>query len=805
MRKKDNLIKKFHNLLTMASSSNQFNENSLITKSISSSKFNIVIREVTYLDGFTPDYNHIKLKHIAAFYGNAFGEKLGFMTYCPKTGVVYVHKTVYPCHELVTYLLIDDIKRAISPVKLSISQDIPNYEKIVSLFQEPVGNFIGTEMVGELFHRLHSMYSKSITVDQVLQTIKEFPLTLEFKIQYRPSLVGIGKELPHGIYFYPSLSFAQGTPYFVPYSKADGKTVHRMTFYTRKPHVPPFAMLNIDAQALFMNQNEVFCQNQAGYTNLRMIDILSRLGKRIDAYLFVPNSPLKTPKGRIFLTFSSLTINEQTPKTASDSGIAIESVRNNLSQTEKRVAKYIALNRSFYDQYPATSPSIKNITVFCYDGRKGKIPGCMFDSFKLPQSRESYYLTALKYAIQRRTLKSDIDLETWTEGREASWCAAVVMDMLCIYVNWCNYITDIVDHNEQGKAYKASLKKLIESFDVIRCRDSGDCEDFTREILMAAMELIFNVTAFKSTAIQKVRDIMDRFIFVSVLCGVSKASISFSEKNESSVRLAGHECALAIPKYIFFKALSRSGDKQPLIALYSEEERNKGRDDQIYVLEGTGNLFPEPREQTEEYQRLSSCFLEEFPPEITDCIRKQFFYHPKRDDNFYKRFISFLTPEFFLKFGYRGFEFLLCIEDKTKPGRFLRGVNFSNFLEIDNNPSIRLIEAPHIPVKTFRDASRLDDDNFPPTVIEPVALSEEMKNTAGQLSLLQPSVVVPQDNTNVFSFQLPKSTKIDSSFIELMRQYVVARKLNMLCFPEAVKLNHSTNDIVGGYTIHLFK
>ena len=379
------------------------------------------------------------------------------------------------------------------------------------------------------------------------------------------------------------------------------------------------------------------------------------------------------------------------------------------------------------------------------------------------------------------------------------------MDMLCIYVNWCNYITDIVDHNQEGKRYDASLKRLIESFDVIRCRDSGDCEDFTREILMAVMELIFNKSSFASTAIKKVKEIMDRFIFVSVLCGVSKASIGFKDKHNPNVKLSGHECALAVPKYIFFKALSRSDATHPLLSLYLEEERNMGKNDQIYVLEGTGNLFPEPRQKSETYRHLQEFVMEDIsPPHGT--IREQFFYHPQNEDNFYKRFITFLTPEFFLKFGYRGLEYLVCIEDEKNPGKFLRGVDFSSFLDIDNNPSIRLIEAPRIPVKTFRDASRLDDDNFPPTTIEPVVLiPEEMNEIARQFSVLQPHALIPQTNTDVYSFQIPKSDRIDSSFIESWKKEINARKLNMICYPEAVKMNHSKNEIVGGYTIHIFK
>jgi hypothetical protein len=801
----------------MASTSNQIIGNALIPQSFYSTKFGIIIREVSYLDGFTINRDHSKFKHLAAFYGNSFGEKLAFMTFCPKKGVVYVLETLIPCDALPTYLLFDMFKRMSGISAISVMKSIRNYEFIESIFKEPVSALIGDSICEKLGDELGRMYEKSLLSYQNPRLVPEYPLTITFTMIYKPLLAGVGKEIPHGVYLYPSLSFAKGTPYFVSYKEADGRTMHSMTFYTRKRHIGPFAMLNIDAQALFSNQNDVFCQNQAGYSNLRLTDALSRINRRIESTLFVPNSDVKKPKGTTMLVFSSITIDGKPPLPAPDDSLGIDQVRGDLIKTSKRVVDYIKRNRAFYHQYPATSTSIQNITVFCYDGRKGQIPGCMFDSFKIPPSRETYYLNALKYAIQRRTVSeaklqrdgdsvswgTEIDLNRWTEGRPQGWCAAVVMDMLCIYANWCNYITDIVDYNEAGAAYKESLRKLIESFDVIRCRDCGDCEDFTREILMSAMELLFNKAYFKSEAIKHVQSIMDRFIFVSVLCGVSKASISFTERNEKTMKLSGHECALAVPKYIFFKALSRSDPNHPLLSFHTIEERDKGKEDQIYVLEGTGNLFPEPKEQSQRYKTLLESVFEEFPEEITASVRKQFFYHPKKEDNFYKKFITFLTPEFFLRFGYRGFEFLVCVEDKNEPGQFLRGVDFLSFLEIDKNKSIRLIEAPQIPVKTFRDASRLDDDNFPPMSIEPVDISMEMKKVAQSFTVLQPDAFIPQNIDDILSFQIPIEN-VNQTFIELWKKEVNAKRLNMFCQPEAVKLNHSTKRIIGGYTIYIF-
>lgn len=801
----------------MASTSNQIDENAPNPESVYSTKLNIVIRETSYLDGFTINLDHSKLKHLGAFYGNSFGEKLAFMSFCPKKGIVYVLETLIPRDALPTYLLFDAFKRMVGSSRVSVVKSIHDCDFIESIFKDPVSTLIGGKMCEKLGDRLELKYKESLLSYQNPRLVEEYPLTIAFTISYKPLLAGIGKEVPHGVYLYPSLSFAKGTPYFVPYKEADGRTLHSMTFYTRKKHIGPFAMLNIDAQALFSNQNKVMCQNQAGYSNLRLVDVVSRINRRIESVLFVPNSDVKKPKGTTTIVFSSVTIAREQALPAPDEALSIDQVRNNLVKTSKRVVTYIKKNRSFYQQYPATSTSIQNITVFCYDGRKGQIPGCMFDSFKIPPSKESYYLNALRYAIQRRSISEakyqstggsvswglEINLERWTEGKTYTWCAAVVMDMLCIYSNWCNYITDIVDYNEAGTVYKESLRKLIESFDVIRCRDCGDCEDFTREILMNAMELLFNHTCFKSEAIRQVKAIMDRFVFVSVLCGVSKASISFTERNEKSMKLSGHECALAVPKYIFFKALSRSDPNHPLLSFHSVEERNKGKEDQIYVLEGTGNLFPEPKEPTEKYKSLLDCVVEEFPQEITESLRKQFFYHPKKEDNFYKKFITFLTPEFFLRFGYRGFEFLVCVEDKNAPGRFLRGVDFLSFLEIDKNTSIRLIEAPQIPVKTFRDASRLDDDNFPPTSIEPVDTPMEMKQVAQSFTVMQPGSSIPQSTDNILSFQIPIES-VNQTFIETWKREVSVRKLNMLCLPEAVKLNHSTKKIIGGYSIYIF-
>jgi hypothetical protein len=562
-------------------------------------------------------------------------------------------------------------------------------------------------------------------------------------------------------------------------------------------------MLNVDAYANIVTESGQVCINQAGYANFRLLELVAKRGQWFNQPLIVPNSSVRKYKGMLSIACVGTSLKSK-PEGSRVASIA--RVRGSADKAQRLINDYIQINRQFYEQHPPLTESVRQVTVFRYDGRKGRIPGSMFDIFKIPPSYEEYYLNCLRYALQRREpfepIGDDGDLGKRFLAMSEAERTCVVMDMLCIYANYCVYETDEVDNNEEGVGpYVKKKRELIESFDAVEPRDGGDCEDFAKQMVRQAIELKVNgAKTFVSSAMRLVIEILNRFIFASVLCGVSKGSISF--KDLGTAKLSGHECAVAIPKYVFFKALSRSNPNHPLFKLYSEEEINRGKGAEIYVLEGTGNLFPEPRAESRTHEKLADILFDSFDKRATTNACRQFFYKPDADDNFYKELIVIMTPEFFLLKGYVDCEFLLCLKNPDGSGRIYRGVHFSSFLDIDKNTSVQLVETPLIPLKTFRAALRFDDDNFPPMALRPARASQEMLKIAQDLTTVNLKYLGKEPD-DFYSFQIRFQEMTPERLAILIRE-IKGRNLRSICYVEPVKISHSTGEAVGGYCLIVF-
>jgi hypothetical protein len=621
---------------------------------------------------------------------------------------------------------------------------------------------------------------------------------------YKPHLAGHGHEVPHGLWIYPTYSFSCGAPIFLSAAKVATPYTTTLTFECEKPYVPNAALLNFEAFAKMQNQVGVMCTNQAGYTSIRILDLMKTSGKRFVQTLVVPNSKKAQSKGQLILICTSAGIDGVYPA-PTHNPISLEKFNERVYRGSRRVKAYIEKNYQFYEKHPARFHAISTLSVFSYAGARGAIPGCMFDVFHLPKSREEYYLNALRIAIQRMKpfdKVDDIYVASFMESAPKDDKVVATMSMLCIFVNWCEYLTDETDNNTEEYAYSPSKVEPMESFDKVRQRNAADCEDFVGEVMTQSCEIKYNLDSFKSAPMLTCRAILNEFIIVSVLCGVSDASISFSSSSSSSSSeqsLKGHECGMAIPKYIFFKAISRGplGEKHPLLSLYSEEERQLGKDLSICVLEGTGNLHPCAKTQSQVNACILDLLLDELPESITDHMKKEYFFDPKGTESFYKVILAVLTPEFFLEKGYRGFEFLVVTTAKDGSGDTTRGVPFVEILEIDKFTENSFVEAPRIPLKTFHAASNVDYDNFPPIVINPPPL---VPFSPPDL----PSCASLPDIDDVVKFQI-SFEKATPEFIETIRTKVASLNLKMIHVPERVKFDVETDELVGGYSFFVFR
>lgn len=706
---------------------------------------NVVLRDITVLD--TPLKVHEDAHFIGAYYGHAYGPFLGSAAYS-RTG-----------------------KRLLSveTSAAAVGTMLGNY--INELYPDSnIADELGADDDGEI----------------VVPVEPTHDLVIDATVNYRPNLAGHAHERPHGIYFYLSRGYCPSGPVFVSAEDAmHGRRV-QLAYKVKHPEIPGHAMFNVDSYAMATDVVEEECVNQAGFAACRLADVSA--GRVVQFKLNVPNSDYHVHKGNVQLTVHSVSL----PVRATSTVTSDQQLYSERAHVQSVINSYINANRAFYRQHPNVVGSLQNITVFEYACREGIIPGSMFDVFKLAPSKESYYLQALAFVLRRRRPDVDVRGDEWLAfDQKTKVC--ILMDVLRLYVNYCTYIRDLVDNNNEKKTWSPANVELIESFDYIRHRDAGDCEDFTREILQSAMELKHNLRDSTSPSIQELRRIADSFVFASILCGVSREAMSLARLSGGSVSLHGHECAVAIPNYIFFEALRRSDATHPALSLYTDDEKAAGQDEQIYVLEGTGCLFPEPRIKSDFVAHVEKAFKR--CTSIVQYVEPVVYYHPERSDTFYKQMITVLTPEIFLRTGHMNFEFLVCT--RTRDG-LKRGVPFALLLDIHGNPNIEIVAAPTVPVEVFRAASRMDDDNFPPIVLEPAAVSAEMKALCEKMTTSR-----PREGQEVFQFHV-KFQRMTDDLSGRIREFAQTNKLQMCCFAEPVKRALATGASVGGYTILMF-
>ncbi len=698
------------------------------------------------------NFDKSDIQYIGAYRDYAFGEKIGCALYSSKCKKV----VALEAQEQVGELLAEYISEQYPDSDTSICASISN-----------------------------SASSSSVTVSAGL-----IDLSIDATVTYRPFLAGSGRESPHGIFFYPSYSYAQSSPVFLSASDAMRGARLQLKYKVNRDHIPGHALFNVDSYAQYKDESDETGINQSGFAACRLADLASNKSTKLS--LVVPNSEEKRKKGEITILVHAVSL----PVNKHASVSSAKELSEERASIQQRIKEYIASNKRFYKLHPNCVQSVQNITVFEYACRDGVIPGSMFDSFKLAPSDETYYLQVLKFAVQRR--RPDIDMESfdlnnWTQlDEDLKIC--IFMDVLRLYVNYCTYIRDLADGNTEGTAWSSYNVELIESFDDIRQRDAGDCEDFTKEIIKTAMEIKYNLKSSQSPAIQELHRISNMFIFASILCGVSREAMSLTQLSKGSARLHGHECAVAIPNYIFFETLRRHDASHPLTTLYTEEEMNAGQGNKLFILEGTGCLFPEARDKSPKFaliQREMNSQCKKVAKRISDMV----FYDPRQDSTFYKQMISILTPEFFLRTGYTGLEFLVC---RVTSSGINRGVPFSLLLDIHANKDVVVVQAPSIPIDVFQAASRMDDDNFPPISLQRGSITAEMRQTCAMLTTRR-----PRTGEDVFQCQI-RFKYMSKSRIQRLKQFAIKKQLDILCIAEPVKLSASSGECTGGYTIFMF-
>lgn len=636
---------------------------------------------------------------------------------------------------------------------------------------------------------------------------------LNFNLKYTPNLAGKEYELPNRVVVYPSFDYSashSSGPHIaycegVSKDEKDGSFTfkdQRLDIQAPYPYIPNHIKLNFEAYAELKNECGEWCVNQAGIAQLKLRKFLLRtpVGHAIELPLTVPLSRKKekTVKGTLILTVLD-----------TDLPFKVKPPRDKYENVDKDlvIRRYIDENQEFYREHPPVDSFFDTVRVFCFNTKSGLIPGSLYNLFPIPKSREEYYLHALDVIMVRKypaKQRKYLALETLDQKLD------VIMAMLHLYVNYCKYITDLVDNNVASKTHDPTKCELFDSFDDMRSRNCGDCEDGTCEIHKEVAEIKHNIEDFVSDTMRDVRTILRKFIFVSALCVVDNRTIS-NTAHSTSNRPQAHECAMAIPNYIFFKALERSGTSEELLAKYSDDEKNEGSDAPIFILEGTGNLIARPKIKPKNVHKVHKK-LSNANPEMMDIIEdiaiNQFFFNPNSKGFFYDILVTLVTPEFYYSHQYPVLEFLVCNEIGQ------RGVKFSEFVDIEEHPDLQLLPAPKFLPDVLALSMRVRNNEYPPSTLDPPPSStifDQKKPNYKKYQQLMNGTTTEDDYytaLNKYGYLYCFQLRFDDITEKIINDIIeVAQKVGLKIYSsiELIRNCEQEGKIIGGLHISFFK
>ena len=760
-------------------------------------------------------------QYAGAFYQTSIGKWLGMVAWNTKTN--QLHMLQAPKGDIVISSLLADhaISHQIHKTEsmkaspfLSEDKNGPSKHQQQELSKVFEPRKVGTTLSLDHYKTLISQdireQIKSLIVPKSRQTIK-----LHLDLEYTPQLAQSSHECKPEIHIYLSSDTAKHVCVVKPRNE---HFTSKKTYFMKNQLVelqpiansaPKDCLLNFDVYARHKNEKNEWCLNQAGYGNVIFSSIFAKTNQLID--LNITNSrQTNSSKGTLRISVCSDSV---CTLQYSNKYYSIKEATKELESHEQIIASYIEGNRAFYNKYPPTASSVQNVTVFVDQTRVGYLPGSMFDVFRVPKAREEFYLNLLEICLKRyfRIFDRSVDMLNtyWLTAGEIDirFRSKIVMRVLTAYVTACPYITDEVDHNNAKKSryWDPQLVEMIESFDNMFPRDAGDCEDFSRAILRLVCELKFHSSSFQSEAMQLVCQTIDKFIFCSVLCGVSNKALTGVPKRGTTYqgKLNGHEGIFAIPKYTFYESLRRHDPHQIILQQASREELNKGSSESVYVLEGTGMLIPEPSADTkqEEFteQIVSKCseIIKSYPVKHG---RTYFHYDPESNNNFYKMMITLLTPEFFMN-GLPYVEFLLHYKNKNN-NYGTRGVWFNDLLNIRKQLDVTIAPSPQLPSNVIYSYTRVGKDQYPMTPLKTLQLTNEMLQVEKKLTFKSSK----EKNTlekNIAQTWYMRFDSMNSSVIEGIKKISNLSGLSVRTRAEPMRINDNGHH-VGCYAVEFY-
>lgn len=247
-----------------------------------------------------------------------------------------------------------------------------------------------------------------------------------------------------------------------------------------------------------------------------------------------------------------------------------------------------------------------------YRGHGITMPGAYFALVRPDAPSPSAFYESLLDVVLRRHYPRLSPSEARAHlAARAPWrdVAVVLAKMLCLYPNYCTYLTDKVctGYRRVGagglmSVFERAGDRYIESFDVTtRVTASADCEDMSLESAMESLDVLGLRSL--SAALQRVVQCRRAMECTLNLMGVGGAQLG-----DSTAQLGGHMSARLTPRPLFLERFDRvsivasesGGAAGGGVGVFGSAEPAEAfaRELPILNLEGTGVLAPDVGEDS---------------------------------------------------------------------------------------------------------------------------------------------------------------------------------------------------------------
>lgn len=246
------------------------------------------------------------------------------------------------------------------------------------------------------------------------------------------------------------------------------------------------------------------------------------------------------------------------------------------------------------DVYPGAFPMAKRLKATFWYTPNGPMPFPLFQSrYNVVPPTENALKNVAVIAAERHglTLTSlGVLLQGVVQGRSnVKLAGKVLASMLTAYVNSLPYLTDY--------GMVGNREVITEWFDRVKNRNSGDCEDFARDICLTFRFLVAGKNTFSNPVLRLLALFASGYVCAMMLGTVTQPSAGNSvSDHEDQNAYAGHMFAMLFSREQWGAWQGLVVDPSPWTLAYPYP----------FVLEGTGYMSPVVREADEERMYRSS-------------------------------------------------------------------------------------------------------------------------------------------------------------------------------------------------------